>query len=935
MKTSFFVKPIKLMIIVLSISFCMFEGERSTSANTTTDTAASIPHPRLLWNQTWQDQWEQAKNTNNAWWVKVKEYADLAVSGNAKYQDGGIYPAIAYQVTKDSKYALAAYNILMPYPLNITTERLIGHYVIQIILVYDWIYNGLTSEQRQNAMNKVLEIGDLFLNPDCQKWCNNRIPRKENWFVGDSDETTFMYFYLALLEQAIAGESPRAGTFLNATPKDIYGVSLPIGGLDYSGTGGIPPSVSSTLRDAIYHYGESAAGGSWIESAEYNRATFKCVALAYQALKQITGQEHFPEYAKIMPDAGSFIFHEITPDLQQSVDWNDNEQPRTMNDPWARELPQWVNVMMALSGINRGIEIGSNLNQLIEELRIKYPTTAYAPLTGMGLMSFYPMDTKADWRNTLPKGFLASGMGHFRYKTGWNNEDSLFGAQMTTRVYVDHSVEYQEYSDPQGKHGYFGNFQLYRKGKWVITEPEGYGNQTGSMRNAMEIGNVPTMWELGPVANEWNDNYAYVAGLTQKSPDPPGWYNRTPDSFCNEWTRSLFYLPTTDKSADSIVIYDRVSSGQTKAWYLHTQEQATYQGNIATWNVTNTNSLPQPALTTSGTQKAQLTILSPQNVTTSAYPDIPGNTAATELKYTFKVAPSTSQTWDTFLNVVDVYDQGTAPIATKITSNAGSQDLAEGVQINRSGQNDAVVLFGANSFPASRILSNGYSVTFITQASTNTADIYFLDLSKTKEWTVKVDGNSFTALAINNKGIGTGVGSITVTGAGSHTITIASTQTGDTSTYYTLTKSVSPIDGGTISISPDKTSYTSGETVTLTATPNTGYSFVSWSGDATGTSSSVTITINANKSVIANFTQGQTQGTYTISKTVTPTDAGTISVSPDKTSYSAGETVTITATPNQCYTFTGWGNDASGSDKTTTITMNANKTITANFTKPY
>lgn len=59
---------------------------------------------------------------------------------------------------------------------------------------------------------------------------------------------------------------------------------------------------------------------------------------------------------------------------------------------------------------------------------------------------------------------------------------------------------------------------------------------------------------------------------------------------------------------------------------------------------------------------------------------------------------------------------------------------------------------------------------------------------------------------------------------------------------------------GTVVKNPALVNYTSGATVQLTATPNAGYKFSSWSGDATGSVSPVTVIMNANKNVTANFT---------------------------------------------------------------------------------
>ena len=75
-----------------------------------------------------------------------------------------------------------------------------------------------------------------------------------------------------------------------------------------------------------------------------------------------------------------------------------------------------------------------------------------------------------------------------------------------------------------------------------------------------------------------------------------------------------------------------------------------------------------------------------------------------------------------------------------------------------------------------------------------------------------------------------------------------------TSTSYVLTTSANPSAGGSVSRSPNASSYSPGTVVTLTATPASGYVFSSWSGGASGTSTTTTVTMNANTSVTANFT---------------------------------------------------------------------------------
>ncbi len=76
------------------------------------------------------------------------------------------------------------------------------------------------------------------------------------------------------------------------------------------------------------------------------------------------------------------------------------------------------------------------------------------------------------------------------------------------------------------------------------------------------------------------------------------------------------------------------------------------------------------------------------------------------------------------------------------------------------------------------------------------------------------------------------------------------------SNQYTLTVTIAPSNAaGSVTKSPNKSIYTNGESVTLTATPNSGYSFSHWTGDASGGTNPITLTMNGNKTVTANFTQ--------------------------------------------------------------------------------
>jgi hypothetical protein len=73
---------------------------------------------------------------------------------------------------------------------------------------------------------------------------------------------------------------------------------------------------------------------------------------------------------------------------------------------------------------------------------------------------------------------------------------------------------------------------------------------------------------------------------------------------------------------------------------------------------------------------------------------------------------------------------------------------------------------------------------------------------------------------------------------------------------------------------------------------------------------------------------------YALTVQANPASAGSVSRSPAPDAdgkYAAGTQVQLTAWPNTTYTFLSWSGDATGSNYTTTVTMNGNRSVTANF----
>lgn len=85
--------------------------------------------------------------------------------------------------------------------------------------------------------------------------------------------------------------------------------------------------------------------------------------------------------------------------------------------------------------------------------------------------------------------------------------------------------------------------------------------------------------------------------------------------------------------------------------------------------------------------------------------------------------------------------------------------------------------------------------------------------------------------------------------------------------------------------------------------------------------------MDANKSVTANFSQIPVN-TYTLA--ISTNGQGTVS---GAGTYNEGTVVSVTATPDPGWQFDGWSGDASGTANPLSITMDENKSVTANFSE--
>ena len=175
---------------------------------------------------------------------------------------------------------------------------------------------------------------------------------------------------------------------------------------------------------------------------------------------------------------------------------------------------------------------------------------------------------------------------------------------------------------------------------------------------------------------------------------------------------------------------------------------------------------------------------------------------------------------------------------------------------------------------------------------------------------------------------------VTIDGT-AHTLPYSFTITSNAAIDFTFTQilvttSVTKTGNGIANPSVGTTTYNYGDTVSVTATPDTGWEITTVTIDGTAHTLPYSFTIISNTSIDFTFTQIQ----HTL--TVNITGNGTVSQNPSVPSsgrYNYGETVQLTAVPATGYQFDGWSGDLTGTTNPESITMDADKTVTAIFSQ--
>ena len=151
-------------------------------------------------------------------------------------------------------------------------------------------------------------------------------------------------------------------------------------------------------------------------------------------------------------------------------------------------------------------------------------------------------------------------------------------------------------------------------------------------------------------------------------------------------------------------------------------------------------------------------------------------------------------------------------------------------------------------------------------------------------------------------------------------------------TTYNVSTATNGTGSGSVVLAPPGGAYGYGTLVMVTATADSGSSFMGWSGDLSGVTTPVTLTVDGDKNVIAVFSLKR----YTIGVSANPaaggnvSGGGTVALDPPGGTYGYGTVVTVTASADADFMFSGWSGDCTGIGACA-LTIDGNKRITATF----
>jgi hypothetical protein len=389
-------------------------------------------HPRLWWTPA---RLAQAR----AW------YAQNPFTPSSSDRLG---QAFRYLMTGETQYARSAINFALSYTVTdqaanspdpntgIASDgaRWEGE---NIILIFDWCYDAMTPDERTIILNRWNTYIDNL--------------RKKPWGGPNMPQSNYYWGYLRNeLEWAIATwheNQPMAQTFLNHA------------------------LITRWQNSFVPHAAGEGRGGVLQEGSAYGRAlvdyaTIPLVSAGLLGRNLLAETDFFRE-------AVYAIIYSTTPGRTAlksdgSLHWElfpfaDDERFVEGGDA---EAVTWANFMTMAATEWSGSAVGQYARRWMST--VGYPATRYVRAVDTG-------GSERDFA-TLPLDYYASGAGFLYGRNVWGSQGTAFHLQLSETY--DHGHRHED----------MGNWQIWRKGRWLSRETTGYAQDIAGYAGSGSVG---------------------------------------------------------------------------------------------------------------------------------------------------------------------------------------------------------------------------------------------------------------------------------------------------------------------------------------------------------------------------------------------------------------------------------------------------------------
>jgi uncharacterized protein YjdB len=437
-----------------------------------------------------QYRWERMYNEGH--WLAVEFEANATATGTSgvRYGDDGFFCAWMYLVTGTQSWCDKAYTQFW-LPAVATTgwagastwtpDGVEGNFFregfIRSVILCDWIYGGLTSEQKTNLATALDTMAKGVL-------CEGTTKYVGGFGLSDTDGLIGGYGGLALLHYWNVTENGASGTnrYLNTLNKSWTSSSAstpntldPKMGALVTTEGSPPTNLSTsgkTVRQFMRYYVENFGTGSFMESTEYNPGTSQLYITMVEALRgALSDATLFEEYDTWIQSTADYLTHSLAQDFANYIPWGDNESCST----W--KYPAIWQMFAHRAGVLAGTQRGKWLQKMQNELYALYPTQTRdnIHLNRRVIWTWDPYAAAETAAWPWVNGYSArgtTGPGHVTIQVDKGGAQSSVDLRaVTAMTYVSTSQD----GSIDHNRGHWCDVLLWREGEQVIHHPVHYG----------------------------------------------------------------------------------------------------------------------------------------------------------------------------------------------------------------------------------------------------------------------------------------------------------------------------------------------------------------------------------------------------------------------------------------------------------------------------